>query len=237
MITVVVCAYTTKRWDLLQVAIESVECQSVPAQIVLVIDHNDELYDMCVARWPQHHVVANRFAKGLSGARNTGVTEAAGDVIAFLDDDASARDGWLESLEQAFENDPSIGGVGGRVEPAWDVPPPGWLPPEFWWVVGCSYVGLPLTACEVRNPIGANMSCQLVYRATDNSVVYSTPVTSGACSLTLTKPVKNNVVIAVICNTDYLYQGESTRTAHFDYRLVLGSGITGTANVNTQWFQ
>jgi hypothetical protein len=94
----------------------------------------------------------------LSGARNTGVTEAAGDLIAFLDDDARAREGWLESLEDAFENDLSIGGVGGRVEPDWEVTPPGWLPPEFWWVVGCSYVGLPLTACEVRNPIGANMA-------------------------------------------------------------------------------
>ena len=41
MITVVVCAYTTKRWDRLQAAVESVERQSVPAQIVIVIDHND----------------------------------------------------------------------------------------------------------------------------------------------------------------------------------------------------
>jgi glycosyltransferase involved in cell wall biosynthesis len=158
MISVVICAYTTKRWDRLQAAVESVERQSVPAEIVIVIDHCDVLQGMCTAAWPQHHVVANRFAKGLSGARNTGVTHASGDVIAFLDDDAAARDGWLESLEEAFENDPSIGGVGGRVEPNWQVSPPGWLPSEFWWVVGCSYVGLPRTACEVRNPIGANMA-------------------------------------------------------------------------------
>ena len=85
-------------------------------------------------------------------------------------------------------------------------------------------------------PLGPNLSCQLVYRAPDNSVVYSVPVASGACSLTLGQPVKNNVVIAVICNTDYRYQGEASRTNKHDYRLTLGAGVTGTASVNTKWF-
>lgn len=85
-------------------------------------------------------------------------------------------------------------------------------------------------------PLGTNMSCQLVYRATDNSVVYGIPVASGTCSLTLAKPVKNNVVIAVIVNTDYVYNGESTRTNKFDYRLALGANVTGAASVNTKWF-
>jgi hypothetical protein len=58
-------------------------------------------------------------------------------------------------------------------------------------------------------PLGNNMSCQLVYRATDGSAVYSQPVASGTCSLRLDKAVKNNVVVAVICNTDFIYNGES----------------------------
>jgi len=162
VISVVICAYTKNRWDQLQAAVESVARQSASVQIVIVIDHNDELLEMATARWPnsqspKRHVVANRFAKALSGARNTGVTVASGDVIAFLDDDATARDGWLDAIEAAFADYPSIGGLGGRVEPAWQVEPPAWLPPEFWWVVGCSYVGLPGEAREVRNPIGANM--------------------------------------------------------------------------------
>jgi hypothetical protein len=85
------------------------------------------------------------------------------------------------------------------------------------------------------NPVGANMSCQLVYRDTSGNIRYSAPVSSGACTIPL-RNVKNNVVIAVICNTDYIYNGESTRTAHYDYRLTLGSGVTGTADINTQWF-
>jgi GT2 family glycosyltransferase len=155
--SVVICAYTTKRWGQLQAAVESVSDQSGGVEIVLVIDHDDELLRRSVARWPQHRVVANRFAQGLSGARNTGVSEATGEVIAFLDDDATAEVGWLDSLVAGFTDD-SVGGVSGHVVPAWAEPPPRWLPPEFWWVVGCSYVGLPSMAQEVRNPIGANMA-------------------------------------------------------------------------------
>ena len=93
----------------------------------------------------------------MSGARNTGVAQTTGDVIAFLDDDATADSGWLDALTAGF-TDESVGGVGGRILPAWGETPPGWLPPEFWWVVGCSYVGLPSAAQEIRNPIGANMA-------------------------------------------------------------------------------
>jgi hypothetical protein len=85
-------------------------------------------------------------------------------------------------------------------------------------------------------PIGQNMTCQLCYRAVDGTPVYSAPVSSGACSLRLDKAPGSNVVIAVICNTDYKYLGDTTRKAHYDYRLQLGTGVTGTADVNTKWY-
>lgn len=85
-------------------------------------------------------------------------------------------------------------------------------------------------------PIGANMSCQLCYRAVDGTPVYSVPVTSGKCSIRLDKAPANNVVIAVICNTDYIYKEDDTRKAHYDYRLKLGTGVTGTADIYTKWY-
>jgi GT2 family glycosyltransferase len=157
MTTVVICAYTTKRWTQVQAAVESVARQSPDVQIVIVVDHNDALLDLCERRWPEHRVVANRFGQGLSGARNTGLSEATGDIIAFLDDDAIADAGWLDALTAGFA-DETVGGVGGRVLPAWAGPPPAWLPEAFWWVVGCSYAGLPAGAQQIRNPIGANMA-------------------------------------------------------------------------------
>jgi hypothetical protein len=80
------------------------------------------------------------------------------------------------------------------------------------------------------------MTCQLCYRATDGTPVYSKPVSSGSCSLRLDKAPGSNVVIAVICNTDYKYLGDTTRKAHYDYKLQLGTGVTGTADVNTKWY-
>jgi hypothetical protein len=86
-------------------------------------------------------------------------------------------------------------------------------------------------------PIGANMTCQLVYRNTSGTPIYSQYVSSGNCSLRLDTPPANGIVIAVITNTDYIYNGETTRKAHYDYRLQLVTGVTGTASVNTRWYK
>lgn len=99
---------------------------------------------------------------------------------------------------------------------------------------------IPLTvsgasASVTFNPIGENMSCQLVYRDTDGKIRYSKPVSSGVCSIPLSN-VKNNVVVAVICNTDYIFKGESTRKAKYNYTLTLGPGVSGPADIYTQWF-
>jgi GT2 family glycosyltransferase len=154
----VICAYTEDRWELLTRAVHSVERQDSPCDLTIVIDHNAALLARAQARWPRHNVVANHLERGLSGARNAGVAACQGaDVVAFLDDDAEAHPGWLTALTAPFD-DPSVGLVAGHVEPSWAVAPPTWFPPEFLWVVGCSYLGLPERAADVRNPIGASMA-------------------------------------------------------------------------------
>lgn len=87
-------------------------------------------------------------------------------------------------------------------------------------------------------PLSENMTCQLCYRTRKGETVYSKPVFAGDCILRIPadKQPANNVVIAVICNTDYIYEGEKTRTAHHDYRLQMGHGIYGTADVNRKWY-
>ncbi len=100
---------------------------------------------------------------------------------------------------------------------------------------------IPLTvsgssATVTFNPIGANMSCQLVYQDTSGNIRYSTPVNSGTCTIPLAN-VKNSVIIAVICNTDYVYTGNSLRPQKYNYTITLGAGVTGKANIATQWYQ
>src|SRR5260370_507002 len=102
-ISVIICAYTEKRWDDLVAAIESVRQQTLPAaEIIIVIDHNLQLLERVQDRIPDVIVVENTEARGLSDARNSGITAAKSQVVAFLDDDAVATPGWLMSLSDTF---------------------------------------------------------------------------------------------------------------------------------------
>lgn len=159
-VSVVICAYTTSRWEQLQAAVKSVLEQDPPAhEIVVVIDHCPPLEELAREAFPAMgvHVVTNKEARGLSGARNTGTAHARAEVIAFLDDDAVALPGWLAGHARHYAH-PNVLGVGGLVVPEWEDPAPRWFPIEFGWVIGCSYLGQPAATAPVRNPIGANMS-------------------------------------------------------------------------------
>jgi glycosyltransferase involved in cell wall biosynthesis len=156
--SVIICAYTEKRMGDLLAAINSVQRQTQPpAEIIVVVDHNTALFTMLRKRDLGVVVVENVEAHGLSGARNSGIAVSRGRIIVFLDDDAIATPGWLHSLCEAFD-DPLLLGIGGSVVPLWLGRDPFWMPEEFYWVVGCTYRGLPLVSSPVRNPIGANMS-------------------------------------------------------------------------------
>jgi glucosyl-dolichyl phosphate glucuronosyltransferase len=155
---VVICAYTLERIDRIAAAIESLSAQSVPPhEIVLVIDHSPELEAECRRRWPEANILPNREQQGLSGARNTGLEESGGEVVAFLDDDAAAAPDWIERLGAAYA-DERVLGAGGTVRPEWSAGRPPWFPPEFDWVVGCTHSGMPRRREPVRNLVGANMS-------------------------------------------------------------------------------
>jgi glucosyl-dolichyl phosphate glucuronosyltransferase len=157
-ISVVVCAFASERFDALVDAVESVARQTLPPlEVIVVVDHNLELLERARSALVGVRVEANRHARGLSGARNTGVAAASGDVIAFLDDDAVAAPDWLVRLAGPYR-DPAVAGVGGAIEPRWLGGRPAGFPREFDWVVGCTYRGMPDGAAPVRNLIGANMS-------------------------------------------------------------------------------
>jgi glucosyl-dolichyl phosphate glucuronosyltransferase len=157
-IGVVICAYASERWHELGLAIGSVALQSRPAEeIVLVIDHNEALLARARDAFPGVGVVPNDGRAGLCGARNTGIRRVRSEIVAFLDDDARAGRDWLRNLATGFEDERVIG-VGGWIDPIWEAQAPRWLPAELYWIVGCSYLGLPGGRAVIRNAIGANMS-------------------------------------------------------------------------------
>lgn len=157
-VSVVICAYTQLRWDDIVAAVSSALAQPECAEVILVIDHEETLLKRAQLHWPDVAVIANNQQQGLSGARNTGVQAATGEIVAFLDDDASAAADWLGLLVHPF-SDHRVAGVGGRADPVWPVSSAARiLPPELFWIVGCSYLGLPTDNADVRNVIGCSMA-------------------------------------------------------------------------------
>jgi glycosyltransferase involved in cell wall biosynthesis len=155
--SVVIATHLESRWDQLRSALLSLQHQSsLPSEIVVVVDNNPKLLSRAAANLGEALVVENTEGPGLAGARNTGCAASSSEVVAFIDDDAEALPDWLERLLPPYL-DHCVLGVGGAIEPLWPMRPR-WFPPEFDWVVGCSYRGLPTRAASVRNLIGCNMS-------------------------------------------------------------------------------
>jgi glycosyltransferase involved in cell wall biosynthesis len=96
----------------------------------------------------------------LSRARNAGLDRARGDIIVFSDDDVEVERGWLAAYVAAFDAcgaEPVV--VGGRLDPLWLGPRPGWLPERKEYLLGIydRHDGLILMP-EPDLPIGANFA-------------------------------------------------------------------------------
>jgi glucosyl-dolichyl phosphate glucuronosyltransferase len=159
-ISAIIPAHSLERWDYLESTVASVLDQSRPAlEVIVAIDNNAELLTQAAAAFEPMgvRVLASEGAPGVSGARNTAVRRSTGAILAFLDDDVRAGRDWLEAVAAAH-SDEAVAGTSSRLEPVWPGDPPAWLPPELYWVVGCTYRGLPTEVAPVRAPIGACMS-------------------------------------------------------------------------------
>lgn len=164
--SVVICAYTEERWDLLLQSVESVLQQDrKPIEVIVCVDHNDALLRRCHRKWAPGSderpipvlVIANKYEGHLGSARNSASEITHGDIVVFLDDDARADRDWLERLLEPYDDERVIA-VGGAPLPEFEQERPGWFPFEFDWVFGCAYVGLPETRATQARLIGANMS-------------------------------------------------------------------------------
>jgi O-antigen biosynthesis protein len=157
-VAVVICTYSDARRGELRAAIDSVLAQEPPpSETIVVVDYNPTLRVWIESQGLPIRLMDNSGPRGLSGARNEGLRSATSEIVAYIDDDASAEPGWLAELVRAFR-DPRVGCAGGSATPVWERGRPGWFPEEFDWVVGCSYRGLPVEAAEVRNVLGCNMA-------------------------------------------------------------------------------
>lgn len=161
-ISVVIC--THNRSPYLRKALESLARQegALPPWEVLVVDNasTDETRQVVAAargRLPDlTYVFEPRL--GLSVARNRGVQEAHGPIVAFLDDDAVAGPHWLAATIEAFGGEDVVA-VAGRITLIWSKPRPWWLPEQLeGYYTQLDLGDDPVALGPSRYPLGANMS-------------------------------------------------------------------------------
>jgi glycosyltransferase involved in cell wall biosynthesis len=153
-ITAAIC--THNRVALLPAAMESLLAQSLrPTDYeVLVIDNGSTDATPAVIRryLDAPGAVTLRSAAqpllGLSHARNLAADMAAGEIIAYLDDDAVADPAWLAALLDAYAAFPDAWAAGGPVRLAWQTPRPEWLGDDLLPMLSRLDLG------EERRPIG-----------------------------------------------------------------------------------
>jgi glycosyltransferase involved in cell wall biosynthesis len=138
---------------LTQKCIDSLEGQGrKPDEIIVVVDTEKERSGFERAIRP-HSVPLQIFASGKQGlvaARNKGIDESNGDIIAFIDDDAEADSAWVSQILGSLSSQGDAVLVGGRAIPRFQGNP---IPQSLYWIVGCTSEDPP-----TRRPIGCNMA-------------------------------------------------------------------------------
>lgn len=131
-VSVVIC--TLNRHAYLRKAIESLLNQTLAHEQfeIIVVDNGstDKTREVVCDElsWAKNLRYIHEPREGLCWARNTGWMRAAGEYVAYLDDDAVACPTWLETILLAFKTiEPMPGCVGGKVELIWEGPRPVWL--------------------------------------------------------------------------------------------------------------
>lgn len=163
LFSIIVTSYSIKRLKDIFELLDSIKAQTYPnIESIFVAERSRELFDRIQGytvekALPQVKVVFNDGEPGLSAARNLGIKQAKGDIIAFVDDDALLFPDWAEEMVKTYE-DGSVIAVTGPILPLWEDKSMAWFPDEFDWLLGCSNFSGISERREIRSVWGANMS-------------------------------------------------------------------------------
>ena len=65
--------------------------------------------------------------QGLSSARNRGIQESHGDLLAYVDDDATVNEEYLRTYAAFFNKTPEAVAAGGPILPVYETEEPSWM--------------------------------------------------------------------------------------------------------------
>lgn len=163
-ISVIICTYN--RGDVLRETFDSYAAQrgALDADVeLLVVDNNstDNTRDITESFAAGRGNVRYVFEKtpGLSYARNTGIREARGEIVAYVDDDVFFDPDWLGEVRDVFRRHSDADCMGGKSIPVFDGGRPGWITDDLLGVYGSTMSGdAEKIMIYDEHPFGLNMA-------------------------------------------------------------------------------
>jgi len=111
--SVVICTYNRK--EALRVTLDALRYLRYPDfEVVVVLGPCTDGSEEMLAAYLPDIKLAHCDITNLSKARNIGIAQASGDIVAFLDDDGIPEPDWLDKLARGYRA-PDVGGVGGFI--------------------------------------------------------------------------------------------------------------------------
>lgn len=111
--SVVVCSFNGA--NRLTPCLDALAHQTVPVDVLVIDDGSDDGTDR-IAESFGLTVVRHEHNRGISAARNTGLTHATSSIVAYCDDDCTPPTDWTENLLAAWNENPDVTVLGGLIE-------------------------------------------------------------------------------------------------------------------------
>ena len=133
MLSIIVCTYNREKYlynALKSIAENDFSCDKY--EIVLINNNSTDNTENECKRFqndfPQvnfNYVIEKN--QGLSFAKNRGIDEAKGDIVVYIDDDATVNREYLKSIYEFFNENHSVMAVGGPIFPVYETKEPSWM--------------------------------------------------------------------------------------------------------------
>ena len=126
MLSIIICTYNREKF--LKMCLKSIPTLTTEKKLyeIIVVNNNctDSTNELCQNFAQEHPNILFKQVletnQGLGFARNRGITEAKGDIISFIDDDAEVTPQFVDSIINAFKQYPKYNAMGGRVLPVFE---------------------------------------------------------------------------------------------------------------------
>ncbi len=163
-ISVIICTYN--RAEMLRETLESwLSLHNLGPNVELIVidnnstDHTQQVVESFQPACPSHLRYVCETNAGLSYARNRGINEASGNIVAFVDDDVFFDKAWLNELLKAFNENQKISCTGGNSIPKFDADQPGWITEDILKLYGYTSSGdHDKLMIFPEYPVGLNMA-------------------------------------------------------------------------------